>query len=322
MSRVVVYLVAWFATVVAVVALAARYVPVLNHAVLIVAALSPYLAIAASGLAAALLFGYSPRLAAVALLVAVLAVAVQVPQFIGAGRPGADTVAVRLLTANLKEGSADPDRLAELARDRADVILVQELPLSLAAALNTRLGSSFPFRSLDAETAANGVGIWSRHPIEGSDSDPRFQQGLLTATLRVPGVAPAVTVASVHLTGPWPQPIEDWRREIDALPRALAAMAGAAGHRPIIVAGDFNATVDMVPFRRLLREGFRDAAEQAGAGLVRTFPADRSVPPLIGIDHILVRNSAVSDVATVRVPGSDHLGVTATVHVPRQVNTG
>ena len=322
MPRVVVYLVAWFATVIAVVALAVRYVPVVNHAVLIVAALSPYLAIAASGLAAALLFGYSPRLAAVALLVAVFAVAVQVPQFIGAGRPGADTVAVRLLIANLKEGSADPDRLTELARDRADVILVQELTPGLAAALNARLGSSFPFRSLEAEMAANGVGIWSRHPIEGSDSDSRFQQGLVIATLRVPGVAPAVTVASVHLTGPWPQPIHDWRREIGALPQALAAMASAAGQRPIIVAGDFNATVDMVPFRRLLREGFRDAAEQAGAGLVRTFPADRSVPPLIGIDHILVRNSAVSDVATVRVPGSDHLGVAATVHVPRQVNTG
>lgn len=317
-----VYLVAWFATVVAVVALGARYVPVVDHAVLMVAALSPYIAIVASGLAAALLFRFSPRLAAVALLVTVVAASVQLPLFLGAGRPDADTVALRLLTANLKEGSADPERLADLAADRADVLLVQEITPTLATALNARLDSSFPFRALEVETAAHGVGIWSRHPIEHTTSDPRFQLGLVTATLRVPGVAPAVTVASVHVVGPWPQPIDDWRREIGTLPQALGAMADVAAQRPIVVAGDLNATSDMQPFRRLLRDGFRDAAEQSGAGLVRTFPADRSLPPLIGIDHILVRNCSVTNVAAVRVPGSDHLGVTATIHLPRQVNTG
>jgi endonuclease/exonuclease/phosphatase (EEP) superfamily protein YafD len=85
----------------------------------------------------------------------------------------------------------------------------------------------------------------------------------------------------------------------------------------VIVAGDFNATVDMKPFRRLLHNGFRDAAEQSGAGLVATYPADSAIPPLIGIDHILTFNSTARDARSVRIPGSDHLGVMAYVDVLR-----
>jgi endonuclease/exonuclease/phosphatase family metal-dependent hydrolase len=83
------------------------------------------------------------------------------------------------------------------------------------------------------------------------------------------------------------------------------------------VAGDFNATYDMEPFRRLLRNDFRDAGEQSGAGLAASYPADSSVPPLLGIDHVLTFNSQASDAHTVRIPGSDHLGLSATVHLPR-----
>lgn len=83
----------------------------------------------------------------------------------------------------------------------------------------------------------------------------------------------------------------------------------------MIVAGDFNATVDMRPFRDLLGAGYRDAAEQSGAGLTRSFPADSALPPLIGIDHILTRNSTATAARTVRIDGSDHLGLIATVHL-------
>ena len=65
-------------------------------------------------------------------------------------------------------------------------------------------------------------------------------------------------------------------------------------------------------------DGFEiEAAEQSGAGLTPTFPANTSTPPLIGIDHILTFNSSANDAHAVRIPGSDHLGVSATVHLPR-----
>ena len=321
MRRSLAYLFAWFAGVGATVAVAARYVPVVNHAVLIVAALSPYLAIAGSLAAAALLFAYSPPIAAVALLPAVVAVALQLPLFIGSGGPAADTVAIRVLTANLKEGLAEPQPLADLAHDRADVVVVQELTPELSANLNM-LKSDFPFQAVAARPYAAGVGIWSRYPIEHFSRNTDYELGMLTASLRVPGAASAVTVLAAHVMGPWPQPIDGWRREMALLPKTLATLADITGSGAAIVAGDLNATSDMAPFRRLLRDGFRSAVEQAGAGLVPTFPSGRSMPPIIGIDHIITRNSSVSDVSTVYVPGSDHLGLIATVHVRRQVNTG
>jgi endonuclease/exonuclease/phosphatase family metal-dependent hydrolase len=71
----------------------------------------------------------------------------------------------------------------------------------------------------------------------------------------------------------------------------------------------------MAPFRNLLTNGFSDAAAQSGAGITRTFPADSSVPPLLGIDHVLTYNATATDVQTVRVPGSDHLGLLAMIRL-------
>ena len=54
---------------------------------------------------------------------------------------------------------------------------------------------------------------------------------------------------------------------------------------PLVVAGDFNATQDHRQFRDLLNSnGYHDAADDAGAGALPTFPADRSVGPIARID--------------------------------------
>lgn len=321
MVRTAIILIAWLATVFAIVALAARYVPVINHAVLIVAALSPYLAIGASLFAATILLAASPRLAAIALLPALVAVAIQAPLFIASGKPVDETVAVRVVTANVREGLAKPGPLAALARDHADVLLLQELSPELASNLGG-LDADFPYRAIDAQPFASGIGIWSRYPIERPGRSPGYQLGVITVLVHVPEVSAPVPVVVAHLAGPAPQPIDNWKEDITAFGDTLAGLVTAAGPGAAIVAGDLNASSDMQPFRRLLDSGFRNAAEQAGAGLVRTFPAHRSWPALIGIDHILTLNSTATDVQTVPVPGSDHLGVVATIHVPRQVNTG
>ena len=85
----------------------------------------------------------------------------------------------------------------------------------------------------------------------------------------------------------------------------------------MIVPGDFNSTLDMRPFRDLLRHGYKDAAEQAGAATAPTFPANTWLPPLIAIDHILTRRSIATSLHTVAVPGSDHLALVATIKIPR-----
>jgi endonuclease/exonuclease/phosphatase family metal-dependent hydrolase len=80
---------------------------------------------------------------------------------------------------------------------------------------------------------------------------------------------------------------------------------------PLVVAGDFNATRDHRQFRDLLNSnGYRDAADDAGAGVLPTFPADRSVGPIARIDHVVLvgvnsESAAVAD--------SDHYAVIARV---------
>jgi endonuclease/exonuclease/phosphatase (EEP) superfamily protein YafD len=141
--------------------------------------------------------------------------------------------------------------------------------------------------------------------------------GFVTAQLQVPGVSKGLTVVVVHTPGPWPWPIDDWRRDLRRLPDTLLEEAEAAGSGAVVVAGDLNATFDMHPFRALLRNGYRDAAEQSGAGIAPTFPADRRLPPFLAIDHILTRSCTATSLRTIMLPGSDHRALVATVQLPR-----
>ena len=87
---------------------------------------------------------------------------------------------------------------------------------------------------------------------------------------------------------------------------------------PVIVAGDFNSTVDMRPFRELLRNGYADSAEHGRGRKDPDVPSDVSlVPPLIGIDHVLIRNGRANSAKVVDLPGSDHLGYAVTFFAVR-----
>jgi len=306
----------WIGLLVASIGLAVRFVPVTNHAVLTIASLSPYLMSGAALSIPVLLVARRWRGAGVALVITVVAASTQLPIFVGSGRPGANSIPIRVLTANLSEGSADPQSLAGIAREHADILVFEELTPELADRLSSSgVDAVFPFRMIEPKPAAGGVGIWSRFPITRADRIGGYRLGMVGAAVAVPGSAAAVMVVATHLAGPWPQPIDGWRHEIDQLPETLQRLSVDAGSGAVIVAGDFNATMDMKPFRRLLSDGYRDAAEQSGAGLVATYPADSAIPPLIGIDHILTLNSTARDARRVRIPGSDHLGVMANVDV-------
>ena len=93
-------------------------------------------------------------------------------------------------------------------------------------------------------------------------------------------------------------------------------LAKAAGPGAVIVGGDYNSTPDARQFRDLLTDGYRDAVEQAGAGFAPTFPSDIWYPPVITIDHVVIRRAAATSVRTVDVKGSDHRALLVTVWVP------
>jgi endonuclease/exonuclease/phosphatase (EEP) superfamily protein YafD len=250
-------------------------------------------------------------------------IASQAPRYLGPEESEVPAAAVRVLTANLGLGQADPRAVVALASDAADVVVVQEMTPEAVAGLSAAgLDGVFPHRVIDPQPIAAGIGIWSRYPIAGYAAVGGYQMPMLSAQIRVTGVRFDTTVLAVHLAAPWVQPLRWFHGDIEKLPSTLRGVADAAGSGAVIVAGDLNATYDMRPFRRLLDEGYRDAAEQAGAGLTRTYPSRRLRPPVIGIDHVLVHNCDATSARTVAVPGSDHRGLVTTVEVPMDPTAG
>jgi endonuclease/exonuclease/phosphatase (EEP) superfamily protein YafD len=301
----------------AVVGLVARYIPVFHHVVLIAGAVSPYLMVGAP--VAAVLFLLQRRwlLTTVAAVAAVAAIAVELPLFVGETEAHSG-VQVRVMTANLYLGQADPTVVVETAEAKADVLAVQELTPAEAQRLSAAgLDRTFPYRVLDAREEASGTGVWSRFPLKEPSILKGYWHAMITARAEVPGVAVDPVLFIPHLSGPWPMPLKDWNRDYKKLPAELRDLAATAGTGCVIVAGDFNSTFDLQPFRRLLSAGYRDAAEQTGAGITATYPANSWRPPLLAIDHILTYQCTATSVNTVRLPGSDHKGLTSVVEIPR-----
>ncbi|WNG88241.1 endonuclease/exonuclease/phosphatase family protein [Mycobacterium sp. ITM-2016-00317] len=308
---------------VAVVGLGARYVPISGHPTLLVAAAAPYLALAAPVAMLLLAVGRRWLLTLVAVTVTVALMWMYVPRYLSSAAADVPAVYVRVLSANLFLGQANPEAFVALADDVADVVAVQEMTQASADGLSAAgMDGVFPYRVIVPARNASGIGIWSRHPIVHSGRIDGYTMPMVGARIRIPGVRVDTTVLSVHLPGPWPTPIDGWRSDIARLPETLREVGETAGAGAVIVAGDFNATVDMAPFRRLLAEGYGDAGTEAGAGLVRTYPGREMRPPLIGIDHILTKNCSAASVSTVTVPGADHRGLVATLRVPVDMTAG
>jgi endonuclease/exonuclease/phosphatase (EEP) superfamily protein YafD len=291
-----------------------RWVPVRPPRLLGFVAATPYLALlGAVGLALLLICRRAwLALAAAALLVAQLVV--QAPLFLAAGAPaGGHRIVV--LTANLKLGQADPGSVvAAVRRDDVDVFVAEELTPRLAAALTAAgLTDTVPYSAVQPRPQASGTGIWSRFPLSDVGTDSAYTFEMITAHIAVPGLPYRPEVVGLHLAGPVPDSTL-WGRDIARLPNTLGTQGDSA---PVLVAGDFNATRDTKQFRRVLGAGYVDAADQAGAGLTATFPADRWYGPLIAIDHVLTRGAVARSVRTVSIPGSDHRGLLVSVALPR-----
>jgi endonuclease/exonuclease/phosphatase (EEP) superfamily protein YafD len=306
------------ALVVAGCAFASRYLSITNHAMLITAALSPYLMLGAPVSAALLLSGPHWILVIVAVGLTMAMLAVRLPSTRGSDTARAAGVGLRIVSANLRLGQADPTHVVRSAREHADVIAFQELTPQEADRLSCAgLDTAFPYRWLEVRDGPGGVGIWSRLPLDAPKRIDGYSFAFLSARIRVTGVWIDPTVVVAHVAGPWQRPIDDWRRDLNRLPVTMSEIGEQAGAGAVIVAADLNTTTDMRPFRALLRNGYRDAAVQSGAGTKPTFPADSRLFPFVGIDHILTRNCAATSLRTLKIPGSDHRGLVATIVIPR-----
>ena len=247
------------------------------------------------------------------------------PRAIRSRQPAAAGPALRLLTANLLGGRATAEALVDLAsRKQADVVFVQELTDGAADRLKRAGLTDLLPHTVRPVTAPGrlGTGIYSRYRISAELSPdlntvPPGSRPLSAARSIVQLDLPSgqsVRLACIHTQPPkppWlPAATARWRDQQSALP--------APGDAPVILAGDFNATLDHAPFRRILDLGYADAASQTGRGLVMTWgPRPHRWPALLAIDHVLVdRRCAVLATSAHLLPGSDHRAVYAEIRLP------
>lgn len=301
---------------VAAAALVVRYTPIPGHRTLYLVIASPFLMLAAPAALVVLALGRRWVLSAIAASMTLLLIVIQLPWFV-AETPNPTSAEVRVMTLNMLYGYADAAAMARLAEQSADVLLAQELTPSAAQRLSAAgIEKTFPYQALDARPVSAGVGIYSRYPITSSTRIGGFQLAMVSARVRIPQVAQDVSVLSIHLDAPWPRPISGWQGDIAKFPSTLADVAARAGDGTVIVGGDFNSTIDMLPFRQLLTNGYEDAAWQSGSGRNFTYPANKRYPPVLGIDHVLTRNATAVSTSTVEVPHTDHRALLSTVMVP------
>ncbi|GEE01007.1 hypothetical protein nbrc107696_14530 [Gordonia spumicola] len=238
-------------------------------------------------------------------VVLVAGLVLYVPRFVSSGRPADDALTV--LTSNVMLGRADVDAIAALVRDNdVDVLAVQELTAEAAERIAaSTIASDLPHAFVRPDVLAQGSAIYSRFPMSSHARLDGFTFATLTATVEAPRRGD-VQVFAVH---PIPPPhVVRWDSELDRLGNAMRSVRA---ERPVIALGDFNSTLDHPQFRRLLTDGLRDAGALAGAGLIPTYPTDKWYPPVVGIDHVVVRGLEASSVTAHDIPGSDHRAVLA-----------
>jgi endonuclease/exonuclease/phosphatase (EEP) superfamily protein YafD len=295
-------------------ALLARSVVSINHLLVLAACTAPFAPVVAAG--GSVLFAVSRRWVGLVVSVALVG-ALSLPGATVLFQSGSSSTASKssltVLSFNMRIGNGDAASvLAEAARHRADLVMLQEMtPDALENLQAAGVDAAYAYHFVRPAGGGNGVGIFSRYPLTDTRAYHGFSNQVLSAAVVGPtGVR--FTAFSAHIAAPWPQEAWEWRAELARLGTLLSSVDG-----PVVVAGDFNATTSFRAFRDAIARGkVTDAASATGNATLRTYPADRGViPPLLGIDHVLVRSFRAQSIDTLHIAGSDHRALIARIGI-------
>lgn len=222
---------------------------------------------------------------------------------------GADDVPLRLVSANVLYANRDVVELADdVAAEGADVVLLQEVtPRVLRDLRSSSLWSAYPYRSLAPRPLFEGAATFSRLPITRGCSVDVGGSPMLVTDLQTR--AGALRVVNVHVVAPLTDAdAAIWAGQFPALARLVDDSPD-----PVVMAGDFNATLDHDPLDALVTGDVRDAFTVAGTGLGATWPTwGNGIPPLMRLDHVLVGGSVeVGSLTEEPSVGSDHARLVA-----------
>lgn len=225
--------------------------------------------------------------------------------------------ALTVLAFNTYDGKADVAALADLIRaTRPDVVALPESGRRYGDRLLPLLPDYRFFTSLEGGDGAHA------HDVEGVSALARDDVGDVTATVDRSTPFPSVVlqggglgrtrVVAFHAVAPKPGDVREWRHDLGTL--AQYCQDRDAG--PVIIAGDFNATLDHSLFRSATL-GCDDAAARTGNGLTGTWPT--RLPRVLGtqIDHVLVTGGVSVETFSIHdLPGSDHRALVSRLLLP------
>ncbi|REF31627.1 endonuclease/exonuclease/phosphatase family protein [Calidifontibacter indicus] len=229
------------------------------------------------------------------------------PLYIGQRAQGVGTGRIVLMTQNFETGNAAA--LERTVRAQVvDILVICDTGSSQRAAA-TRLADRAGLRY---QVTDGGSAVFSRFPIVETT---RISAGGSSRTVLVRDTPIGdLTVYALHPTPGYNA--SKWGADY----RQINAVIGAAPARNSIIAGDLNATADNAPLRRLISNGYADAATQVRSGLQFTWPADNRsvaglrVPPVFTLDHVLTsKDLAVTQLRTISLAGADHRGLVTTI---------
>ncbi|HET9872636.1 MAG TPA: endonuclease/exonuclease/phosphatase family protein [Propionibacteriaceae bacterium] len=228
------------------------------------------------------------------------------PLFVADHRP-ATTAPFTVLSLNLLGGNADSEQLMSQAAAVDVAVLLETTPTALRRLEALGWDRRFPYAAGGSERFSSGSAIYSRYPLTDQEVIPTsFPQRAATAA--IPGIG-QVRIVAVHPCNPFCGE-GTWLAEHEQLRSVAAAHRG----QPLVLAGDFNAVEDHLPLRRLRADGLVSATDLLGAGWLPTYPANRAVPPVIPIDHVLLSPELTATaLSRFAVSGTDHLGLITSV---------
>jgi endonuclease/exonuclease/phosphatase (EEP) superfamily protein YafD len=312
----------WGLLAISVVATAARWIDVAFSPLVLIQTLSPLAAPVALGALCGVLLPMRRVgrivVAGLCLLILSIHAAIWLP-WLTAEQPSPGEE-LTIMTVSLLHGRADMGKVGDEVRaEGVDLLVLTEVTDTAV----TNLQAAGVYRQLPfaVPSTPSGVGtvIRSRRPLMPMPSNgstavsPRNPAaGLRTGRrLIVRAVHPLPPVsARVHR---WPTRthVRQWRATFNQLTTWAQGIEG-----PLIMAGDFNASIDHPGMRQLLATGLRDAHEVAGAGRPPTWPTRRSGPPFVHIDHVLVRGLDVKSTEEIPLSDTDHIAILARLVIP------
>lgn len=217
--------------------------------------------------------------------------------------------ALRVLSANLLGGRADPDALTALFHEaQVDLLCVQELGEPLA----DRLHAALPHGLLLPCPRRRGLGILSRRPFPVRRLELGGRDGL-AATISPsewPGLPGPVEVVNLHILAPHTWPYWPRRHRRPEQMRRLLAYLDTHPVAARAVVGDFNATPWWPVYRQMVAR-YPDVVAALPGRAPRTWPnlSRLGLPGLLRIDHCFAVGMRAQRAARLPIRGSDHYGL-------------